>query len=325
MTSAFIHDVIPHQIISFKLGAAAQRIGAVRQDRAAAIAGLVGSTPAMLPVAVSVSSPQRTRTFSFELLRHRELTSRLAGAVLIGSLEAAEKLAGDATLDLVGSVRLAGGQQLRFSQVFSGPGALLRAARTAALPLDVLTRTEVANVELDSVHFAVELLEQVQTATIDRLRVPQSKLRPGQVFQIEVILQPYRGERERVRLQMEVPPGLTPGPMQLRVGGGEASRGWEQERRPDALKPRNLSQLLRELEAGERNDDLVAELYRPDASLSVDGRELPGLPPSVRQVLEDASSSGYVGPVFGRVLQRQVRRTSYVLQGDQRLELEVVR
>jgi hypothetical protein len=325
MTSVFIHDVIPNQVVSFKLGAAAQRIGAIRQDRAAAIVGLVGSTPAMLPVAVSVSSSQRTRTFAFELLRHRELTSGLAGVVLIGSLEAAEKLAGDATLDLEGFVRLGGGQQLRWSQVFSGPGALLRAARTAVLPLDLLSRTEVADVELDSVHFAVELREQVQTATIDRLRVPEKKLRPGQVFRIEVLLQPYRGDRERVRLEMAVPAGLAPGPIQLRVGGGEASRAWEQERRPDALKPRNLSQLLRELEAGYRNDDLVVELYRPDASLSVDGRELPGLPPSVRQVLDDASSSGYVSPVFGRALKREVRRTRYVLRGAQQVELEVVR
>ncbi len=324
MTSAFIHEVIPNQIVSFKLGAAAQRIGAVRQDRAAAIAGLVGSAPAMLPVTVSVSSSQQSRRFSFELLRHRELTSRLAGAVLIGSLGAAEKLAGDATLDLAGTVLLGGGEQLKWSQIFGGPGAILRAARTAAVPLGRLTRSEVADVELDSVHFAVKLREQVQTATIDRLRVPQAALRAGQSFQLEVILQPYRGDRERVRFEMEVPPGLTPGPMRLRVGGGEASRGWEQKRRPDAITPRNLSQLLRELGAVERNDDLVVELYRDDASVSVDGRELPGLPPSVRRVLDDASSTGYVGPVFGRVLKREVRRTDYVLQGDQKLELEVI-
>ena len=325
MTGVFIHEVIPNQVFSFKLGAATQRVGTVRQDRAAAIAGLVGSAPAMLPVTVSVSSPQQTRRFFFELLRHRELTSRLAGAVLIGSLEAAEKLAGDATLDLAGTVLLAGGEQLRWSQVFGGPGAILRAARTAAVPLELLTRSEVADVELDSVHFAVKVREQVQTATIDRLRVPEAKLRSGQPFQLEVILQPYRGDRERVRFEMEVPAGLTPGPMRLRVGGGEASRGWEQKRRPDAIKPRNLLQLLRELEVVERNDDLVVELYRDDASVSVDGRELPGLPPSVRRVFGDASSSGYVGPVFGRVLKREVRRTNYVLQGDQKLELEVIR
>ena len=75
----------------------------------------------------------------------------------------------------------------------------------------------------------------------------------------------------------------------------------------------------------ERNDDLVVELYRDDVSVSVDGRELPGLPPSVRRVLDDASSTGYVGPVFGRVLKREVRRTNYVLKGDQKLELEVIR
>ena len=324
MTSAFIHQIIPNQVVSFKLGAAAQRIGAVRQDRAAAIAGLLGSAPAVLPVTVSVSSPRQTRRFSFELLRHRELTSGLAGAVLIGSMEAAEKLAGDATLDLTGTVLLAGGEQLSWSQVFGGPGAILRAARRAVAPLGRLTRSEVADVELDSVHFAVELREKVQTATIEGLRAPAAALRAGQTFQLEVLLRPYRGDRERVRFEMEVPPGLTPGPMRLRVGGGEASRGWEQQRRPDALKPRNLAQLLRELEAVERNDDLVVELYRDDASVSVDGRELPGLPPSIRRVLDHASSSGYVGPVFGRVLRRAVRRTDYVLQGDQKLELEVI-
>ena len=324
MTSAFIHEVIPNQIVSFKLGAAGRFVGAIRQDRAAAVVGQIGSVPNMLPVAVEVSSPNRTDSFAFELIRHRDLTAQLAGAVLVGSLEAAEKLSGDATLDLQGSLRLDGGERLQWNQIFSGPGALLATARAAATPLRVLNQTDVADARVDSLRLVVALQEQIQTASVDRIRVLDAELRPGQEFRLEVVLQPFRGARQLLRLKSQIPKTLPSGQVLLRVGGGQASNQWERDRRPDLLNPRNLSQLLHELGSEERNDHLVVELYRVAPSLSINGRELPSAPPSMRGVLERANASGYVSPVNGRVLFRKRQLTGYVLQGEQQIELEVV-
>jgi hypothetical protein len=91
------------------------------------------------------------------------------------------------------------------------------------------------------------------------------------------------------------------------------------------LQPRDAAQLLALLGQQERDDDLIVELYRPESGLTLDGRELPGLPPSARAVLDQERSAGRVGPIKGRVLLRQRVRTTYVLAGEQSLELNLRR
>ena len=77
------------------------------------------------------------------------------------------------------------------------------------------------------------------------------------------------------------------------------------------------------LQRQERNDNLVVELYRQEDGISVAGRELPDLPPSARTILQQENSTGRLGAVHGRVVQRQRQRTNYVLAGTQTLELTI--
>ena len=59
--------------------------------------------------------------------------------------------------------------------------------------------------------------------------------------------------------------------------------------------------------------------------MSVDGRELPGLPPSAHAVLSADTGSGRVAPVSGRVVGRSEVRTRYALGGERSLPLEIRR
>ena len=148
-------------------------------------------------------------------------------------------------------------------------------------------------------------------------------LRPGETLALQVTLQPYRQPPVEQKVEIALPAEISPGPLFLRAGSGSAGEGWESERRPDAFYPRTAQHLLEVLDYHERNDELIVELYRKEESLTVDGRELPGLPPSARFILEQGNSSGRLGPVHGRVIQRQRVRTDYVLSGEQSLELMV--
>ena len=321
MTGAYIHDIIPSRFFSFKLGAATAPVGAVRQDRATAIAGLVGPVPAMLPIEVQVRSAAGAETFHFQVLRHQNLTPGLTRTVLLGALESAEKLLGAATLHLRAAIRL--GRTVQREQVYSGPAAILTAALEATRPLDALSRTRFSGIHLDGLSFSVELTENIETAQVRGLRVENRVLRPGETLALQVTLQPYRQPPVEQEVEIALPAEISSGPLFLRAGSGAAGEGWEGERRPDAFQPRTAQHLLEVLDYHERNDELIVELYRQEESLTVDGRELPGLPPSARFILEQGNSSGRLGPVHGRVIQRQRVRTDYVLSGEQSLELMV--
>ncbi len=50
------------------------------------------------------------------------------------------------------------------------------------------------------------------------------------------------------------------------------------------------------------DQEIVVELSRDEDGLSVDGRELPGLPPSARAVLSETHTAGHLGTVAYHVI-----------------------
>lgn len=325
LTAAYVYEIIPSQMASFKVGAATHLVGALRQDRAAAVAGRLGPAPRMLPVTVRVTGSGSDRHYHFRVARHELLTSSLTRATLLGSLESRARLSGDATVELRTDIRLARKGSIRLRQVYSGPAALLQAASHAVRPVQQVLSSGFAGLEPDSLAYELRLQDRLTTAAIRWLRAGREVVHPGERLQITVGLQPYRQAVQEVRLSLAIPAGLPPGPLRLRVGAGPVVRNWEQARRPDAFDARNASHLLRLLNQVYRNDELVAELYQEDAGLTVNGRELPALPPSALAVLKSSASSGALGPALGRIVSRARLQTEYVLQGELSVDLTIER
>lgn len=320
-TGVYIHQVIPNQIASFKLGSPTQSVGAVRQDRHPGIAGTLGEAPDMLPVAVALHSPAGDKDFRFEVLRHRDLSAALVRSVLLTSLQSSEKLFGDATLRLSAHLALADGRTLERHRVYSSGIALLVASLEAVNPLDMLLHNPFESIAVDSLRFELEIGETLAQARIAALRPSISNPAAGQRIALHIQLQPYRHAPVEQRIELDLPADLAPGPLVLRVGSGTASEAWELERRPDAFAPRSVDDLLALLARPGAADEIVVALFRPGPGFTIDGRELPDLPPSVRAVLEADRSAGRLGPVQGEVILRQTVRTDYVLVGEQSLEL----
>ena len=320
-TGAYIHQVIPLQTASFKLGTPTGAMGAVRQDRLPAIAGTLGAVPDMLPVQVALRSAAGNHDFHCEVLRHPELSASLVRSVLFNSLETAEKLFGDATLRVRSHIALTDGRTVEREQVYSSGIALISAVIDAVQPVSVLLSNPFAGLALDSLHFELEIGETLAQARITGLRLSPPEPKAGQRISLQATLQPYRAEPVTERMELDLPAHLEPGPFVVRVGSGVASTGWEAARRPDAFVPRNTSDLLALLERTGAADELVVEVFRAGPGFTVDGRELPGLPPSALAVLSADRSAGHLGPVQGEVVLRHTLTTDYVLSGEQSLDM----
>ena len=320
-TGAYIHQVIPTQIASFKLGTPAGAMGAVRQDRLPAIAGTLGAMPDMLPVRVALRSAAGDHDFRCEVLRHPELSASFVRSVLFNSLEATEKLFGDATLRVRSHIALTDGRTVEREQVYSSGIALLRAVIEAVQPVGVLLNNSFAELTLDSLHFELEIGASLAQARITGLRLSPPDPKAGQRVLLQATLQPYRAEPVTERMELDLPAHLKPGPFVVRIGSGAASARWEAARRPDAFVPRNTAGLLALLERTGAADELVVEVFRAGPGFTVEGRELPGLPPSALAVLSADHSAGHLGPVQGAVVLRRTLTTAYVLSGEQSLDM----
>jgi len=322
-TSVYIHQVIPTQIASFKLGSPVRPFGAVRQDRQPGIGGLIGSVPTMVPVSVELSSDDGKKSFNFQVMRHRALLPVLARSALISAMEAAEKLSGDAALVLRGKLTLLDGRRVEYEQFYSGSSAALIASLEAVQPLAAIVRSSFPDLEIAAVAFSAELREGLAQARIAGMRLPTESLRPGTSHTLEITLAPHEAEIVRHKVDITLPIGTPPGPLLIRVSSGETSRLRENARRPDALVARSSEHLLQLLQQPGRADQLVVEVLRAKPGLTIDGREMPALPPSARAVLTSSPSSGHLGPVTDEILLRLRLPTPYSLSGEQLIETTI--
>ena len=324
-TSVYVHQIIPSQINSFKLGSAVRALGTVYQDRQAGIGGRMGTTSAMLPVTVDITSESETNRTEFSVIHHRDMTPILVRSVLISAMESAEKITGDAALSLRATIALRNGQSVEYEQFYSGSSAALVASAEAVQPMVAIARSPFTGIEVDSVHFAADVREQLSQARITGVRLSNAQLRAGQQYEVSVTLQPYRAAAFEQRIAFAMPPDTPPGPLSIVASSGDLARQLDRARRPDASVPRSASELLEQMQEPGRADNLVVEVIQPQSGLTVHGREFPSLPPSAISVLGSESSAGHLGPVSARVLVRVRQPMRYALTGQHVIQATITR
>lgn len=323
MTSAYIHEVIPSQFSSFKLGTATRPLGAILQDRAPGIAGILGSQIQMIPVQIEVYSKGAEKRFQMEVLQHKDLGPLLTRMAVFSSLIAAEKLIGETTVKVRAQIRLKGVPPFGIENIYAGPNGIGLAVMGLTEPLGKLMQNPFQPVEVEKVSMRLEVEERARVASIEVIRLQQATIQPGDTVQVTAILQPYLGDPQEVDAFLVIPLQIQKGSLILRVSSAGSHRAWESKRVPDELTPRNFDHLIRVLSRAERNDHLIFELISSNPGVTVEGREITGLPSSVLSALQFTRESGAVRRVEKTVVTRQRFPTNYVLSGGQSVAISL--
>lgn len=321
MTGAHIFGVLDHRFRSFKLGAATSTVGAVRQDRFGGIAGLTGERADILPVEMAVASEGPEREFRFEVARHRFFTAGLIQSALMGALESTSKAVGETSIELTLDLELSDGRKVTWDQMYSGIDATIGAAIDAGLPLRALARSSFEDIGLAAVRVRAEVREEVRVARLAAASLQRPRVHAGDEVTVSVRLTPYRGPERILDVPVRVPADAA-GEVRVRIGSARSANGWEEERL-GAGPPATSEELVRRLNRPRRVDELVVQLTVAEAGLSVDGRELPAPPPSVRRLLSQSPVAGTTRAVASRVLTERRVPAGFVLRGEQGLTLEV--
>jgi hypothetical protein len=325
MTACYIHEVLPSQMLSFKLGTASHAMGMIQQDRAPGVAGTIGRHAAMLPAGILVRSPGSRETFAIEVVRNRELTPVLLRSAVASALISAEKLSGETTVKARVRITMSGRPPLVVENVYAGPAGLGQAVLGVTTPLSQLLRNPFETVDVLKAEFDLEVEERARTARIASIRLNGVRFDPGDTARVTVVLQPYLGERYTVATDIQIPRHAGKGRLTLRAASATAHRASEPKRAPGEYRPGDLDHLVRMLGRVDRNDDLLFELLSPEPGVTVEGREVASLPPSVLSTLRLSRESGVIKPVTQTVLERKRVRTSHVLSGSQTVYIDVNR
>jgi hypothetical protein len=299
LKKAWVYSVFPSLQVSWKVAAAFEPVGTMDQDRSTAIAGRLGELPRMIPVEVRLRAPRSSeRTFRFRMVDDDLFTPVLAYVSLLSVLQGHERAIGAATLRVGARLALAGGREVRVSDVVAGDQPAPQAAAVLAGPLALLVGNDFERVTVDRIAVEVDAAETVEKATITRAWMDGTlPLKPGTSAPLKVQLRTHRGRSVVETLHVVVPESAPSGRYTLLVADAATMDALEQREMRQAFVARDMGQLVRALGRLRAGNRVYARLSRPGNGAIVGGEYLPALPGSVLSVLGSADQGTSVVPL----------------------------
>jgi hypothetical protein len=322
LTRAHVVVVLPSLISSMKIASTGDVIGTVLQDRATTIAGMLGPGPSMIPVTLNLQAARGTRkTFKMAMVRDQLFTPLLAYLSILNTLTSYERENGVASYAVRGTAQVKNHAALAFEDLFSGDQPSVGAAASVVTPINVLLRNSFEDVEIDALTLDIDASEQSRSATLERVWLDGTRVKPGSTVNIKVLMRSYRGEEIMKSLPVQVPASAR-GSLSVMVADGVRLSQWEaRELQVQPLQTRGVPQLLQVLNSARRNNRLYVRLITRDGGAIVKGESLAALPPSVLAVMESDRSGGSFRPLQSAVLGEWEIPTDLAVSGSRTLTL----
>ena len=325
MTTVDVHFVVPTLLGSFKYASPIDVVGALTQDRLAAVAGKIGQVPDMLPVQVKLEESGAIKDFNYEIMRSPFFSAGLAGTTVFSSIAAAGKILGDYVIAIKVEADLEGYPDPVVENVFSGMMAPFEAARTTAQVVSLLVSNDFERAEIENISVEISLLEERKSALLEALRVERGAIRPGGQLEVALSIRPYRGDTLIKKISLQIPEEIPEGLLELRAYDANTAYAVERQRGTAWFRPQNMAELIGLLEELPRNNEVVVDLFLRRTGARVGATELPSLPASMLGVLQTARQSGGGGLTRGTNVVRQRIPLNYVIAGNRTLPLRVDR
>ncbi|MDR3671136.1 MAG: SpoIVB peptidase S55 domain-containing protein [Holophaga sp.] len=296
--SATVAASMPSYQSSFKLAAPVAPIGALRLDRSAGVAGLIGAQAHMIPLRIGLNlGGRRILNFRYEIMDHPIITPSLAATVLAQTIATHVRGQGFQSLSLQGNIKLANHPAVEIESMVADLSAGRVSSYLGAI-LQAITLNPFERPVIEGISLTVKAEERLDLTAIAGVRTLKARVKRGQALPVLVTLQNIQGVRETTTFNLFVPQSARLGKATLMVGDGFSLVGADPDER--AIEMNSLTDLLRLLNNSMKNNHVYGLLVQSVPGLGLRGSRIEGVPPSISSLL------GSDGDSNSNTLQRQI-------------------
>ncbi len=266
LARAAITAVVANRTMPFKLAnTTAESIGAIDQDRPAAIGGRLGGVADLLPVTLTVAYGDATEALRFDVVRDEALWPTLVAVATLEALDRVRSRVGEGTATLHWDVTFPAGPGLRLTEaVVDADDVATAAARLAGAPLALLATNPFEATQPTRLALLVRLEDRRRDVEVRRATVNPGTVEAGAVLPLLLRLQPWRRPGEVRALDVRLPDDLH-GRVEVVVRGGTFPREADGDGPPDPDDaPLTFDELLAFLRDRPGGGDLVVEARADD-------------------------------------------------------------
>ena len=316
--------VVPNVANSFKLAKPTAMVGTMRGDRATGIYGELGAAPAMIPVEINLKTSRgEARNYKFEIVNDKFLSPLLMQITTLSTITGTERQLGDSTLQLSASIKLKDQPEIKIeNRISSSANAPLATVFAIAQPIAVLFNSGFKDLKIEKISLDITSRDTRSTGRLEKLWVSRSEVKRGETIQLQAFARTEGGGEYVERFELQIPQDAPLGNLQVMVGDGAAVQATE----PRAgFTPKNISQLVRELNRMRKSDRLYVRLSRSDNGAVINNEEMPNLPPSVLATLgSERTTGGYTLTRSFGIYEKELPPAEFVISGSKSLTVNVV-
>jgi hypothetical protein len=300
MARTRVVTTLSSELASTKIINVGAPIGTITDDRLTAVSGKLGASPTLVPLDLTLDTPEGEKKLHFELVNHPKLTPLLVGITTFSGLSQNRVYGEGTTLHLSGEIRLKGHAPVEIESTFAPGDAFSPDALPIAFDMQtVFTRLFTNTFEptqVEHIRLKVESVAGRHSFSIDSAWLEKGEAAPGETLRVRVLLHPYRGPARVEEASVRIPEQIARG-TQLRILVcdadlmNRASRGFAF---PGAGGATGLDQLIALLNRQRRNDRLYVGLFVPSPTMLWDDKELPNVPLSQINVIDGRPAPGSV-------------------------------
>lgn len=297
LSRAHVLTTLASSMSSTKIISTGGAIGTLTEDRRTAVMGTLGNAPAMIPVDVSLETPAAEKSFHFEVIESPQLTPLLVALAAFNGVVGSPVYGEGSTLQLNGTIEVKGHSPVKLDDLFAPTDQPVPVGTFVALDIESAFERIYSNPyelpEVSEITLRVKALPERRWAMIDDAWADKNEVRPGEALAVKVLLRPYRGSPFIQEIPVTIPVQVSRGPIQLVVSDAAfLNRNVQLLAANSQAQLPGLEELINLVNRERRNDCLYATLLQATPSLLVDDKELPNVPLSEINVLNQRQSPG---------------------------------
>jgi hypothetical protein len=327
MARARVLTTLSSELESTKIVNVGGTIGSFNQDRVTAVVGSLGAAPKLIPIDMTVATPDGDDHLSFRMMSNPKISPILMGIATLNGLTQNSVYGEGTTLHLTGTIDIAGHSSVTLDNLFPPidsfiPDGLPVSSTVQNLFQRIFTNQfETANIE--HVTLRMEAKPERRLMTIEGAWLDKSEAEPGDTVSVRVQLRPYRGSPVIRDVKIDIPQQAVRGTSMQILASDSGTLNRMNVVSGSQARLDSLEQLIAVLNRERRNNRLYVTLLGSAPTLLVQDKVMPNLPASEINLLDQRG-----GPASSQVVRESAAGEwslplDQIVQGSSSLTIQI--
>jgi SpoIVB peptidase S55 len=290
MARARVLTTLSSDLESTKIVNVGGTIGSFSQDRVTAVVGSLGAAPNLIPIDMTVATPDGDKHLSFRMMSNPKLTPILMGIAALNGLVQSSVYGEGTTLHLTGAIDIAGHSSVTLDNLFPPIDSFLPDGVPVASAVQNLFQrifsNQFENASIERVTLRMDSMPERRQMTIEGAWLDKSEAEPGDAVTVRVQLRPYRGSPVIRDVRIAVPPQAVRGTSMQILASDSGTLNRMSVVSGSQARLDSLEQLISVLNRERRNNRLYVTLLGSSPTMVVQDKVMPNVPASQINLLD---------------------------------------